>query len=56
METTLTDAPPVVEKQLNSFERYLTVWVALYMVAGLVLGQVAPGLVHTFLALFGAES
>jgi hypothetical protein len=47
METTLTDAPPVVEKQLNPFERYLTVWVALCMVAGVVLGQVAPGLVHT---------
>ena len=56
METTLTDAPPVVEKQLNSFERYLTVWVALCMVAGVVLGQAAPGLVHTFIALFGAES
>ena len=47
METTLTDAPPVVEKQLNPFERYLTVWVALCMVAGVVIGQVAPGLVHT---------
>jgi hypothetical protein len=29
METTLTDAPPIVEKQLNLFERCLTVWVAL---------------------------
>ena len=48
METTLTDAPPVVEKQLNPIERYLTVWVALCMVAGVVLGQAAPGLVHTF--------
>jgi len=25
METTLTDAPPIVEKQLNPFERYLKV-------------------------------
>lgn len=33
METTLTDAPLVVEKQLNPFERYLTVWVAFCMVA-----------------------
>jgi ACR3 family arsenite transporter len=46
METTLMDARPVVEKQLNLFERYLTVWVALCMVAGVMLGQVAPGLVQ----------
>ena len=26
------------------------------MVAGVVFGQVAPGLVHTFIALFGTES
>jgi len=31
METTLTDAPPVVEKQLNPFEPFLTAWVALCM-------------------------
>ncbi|MDE3039271.1 MAG: ACR3 family arsenite efflux transporter [Nitrospirota bacterium] len=41
------DVPPVVEKQLNPFERYLTIWVALCMVAGVVLGQIAPGLVQT---------
>jgi ACR3 family arsenite transporter len=46
MENTLMDAPPVVEKQLNPFERYLTIWVALCMVAGVVLGQVAPSLVQ----------
>ena len=40
------DAPPVVEKQLNPFERYLTIWVALCMVAGVLLGQVAPGLIQ----------
>ena len=57
METTLTDAPPVVEKQLNPFEHYLTVWVALCMVAGVVLGQVAPGLVHTLRTMeFGQGS
>jgi ACR3 family arsenite efflux pump ArsB len=44
METTLMDAPPVVEKQLHPVERYLTVWVALCMVAAVMLGQVAPGL------------
>ncbi len=57
MRTTLTDAPPVVEKQLNPFERYLTVWVALCMVAGVVLGQVVPGLVHTLRTMeFGQGS
>ncbi|MDP1948324.1 MAG: ACR3 family arsenite efflux transporter [Nitrospirota bacterium] len=39
--------PPVVEKQLNLFERYLTVWVALCMVVGIVIGQAAPGLIQT---------
>ncbi|MBI4189630.1 MAG: arsenical-resistance protein, partial [Betaproteobacteria bacterium] len=28
---------------LNFFERYLTLWVALCIVAGIVLGQVLPG-------------
>jgi len=57
METTLTDAPPAVEKQLNPFERYLTVWVGLCMVAGVVLGQIATGLVHTLRTMeFGQGS
>ncbi len=43
METTLMDAPPVVEKQSNPFERFLTVWVARCMVAGVVLGRYQTG-------------
>src|SRR6266481_9778983 len=31
------------EKKINGFERYLTVWVALCMVAGLALGKWLPG-------------
>ena len=31
------------QKQLNVFERYLTLWVALCIVGGIVLGKVAPG-------------
>ncbi|MEY4704738.1 MAG: hypothetical protein RL042_934 [Nitrospirota bacterium] len=51
------DAPPAVEKQLNPFERYLTVWVSLCMVAGVALGQLAPGLVQTLRAMeFGQGS
>lgn len=34
------------EKRLNVFERYLTVWVALCMIAGVLLGQSAPGFVY----------
>ena len=30
-------------KNLNIFERYLTLWVALCIVAGIVLGKIAPG-------------
>jgi ACR3 family arsenite transporter len=51
------DARPVVEKQLNLFERYLTVWIALCMVAGVVLGRLAPGLVQTLRTMeFGQGS
>jgi ACR3 family arsenite transporter len=37
-----TAAPPA----LGLFERYLTLWVSLCIVAGIALGQVAPGLFH----------
>lgn len=51
------DAPAVVEKQLNPFEHYLTVWVALCMVAGVVLGHVVPGFVQTMRTMeFGQNS
>ena len=38
-----TDTPPVSGSGLGLFERYLTVWVLLCMVGGIVLGKVAPG-------------
>jgi len=31
------------EKKLNVFEKYLTIWVALCIVGGIVLGKLAPG-------------
>jgi ACR3 family arsenite transporter len=37
---------PVTKKKLNLFERYLSVWVGACMLVGLLLGKVAPGLVH----------
>lgn len=45
------------EKRLNLFERYLTVWVGLCMVAGILLGQWAPATVQVLRSLeFGEGS
>lgn len=55
-ETTLTvtaEAPP---KRLNLFERYLTVWVALCMVAGVLIGKALPGLVAAVRSMESGES
>ena len=46
------DAPQVTTKRLSFFERYLTLWVALCMVIGVLIGQAMPGLVSS---LRGAE-
>lgn len=46
MEATLMVSPATSGKRLNPFERYLTIWVGLCMVAGVLLGQWALGLVH----------
>ncbi len=44
-------------KQLNVFERYLTLWVGLCMVAGVLLGQSAPAAVQVLRGLeFGRGS
>lgn len=47
MELTLTAPIPAIEKRLNLFERYLTLWVGLCMAFGIVLGRWAPGVVAT---------
>jgi ACR3 family arsenite transporter len=45
------------EKRLNIFERYLSVWVALCMVVGVVLGKSLPGLTANLRTLeFGTGS
>jgi ACR3 family arsenite transporter len=47
LATTVENSPIVVQtKRLNLFERYLTVWVGLCMVAGLALGMLFPGMVR----------
>jgi len=44
-------------KRLNLFERYLSVWVGLCMVAGVAIGKAVPGLVQTLRSLeFGDGS
>ncbi len=54
MTATLVEQSPALStpKRLNFFERYLTLWVAVCMTAGLALGTWAPGVVH---ALRGME-
>lgn len=36
-------SPESTTKQLNVFERYLTLWVALCILGGIILGKLAPG-------------
>ncbi|RQW05773.1 arsenical-resistance protein, partial [candidate division KSB1 bacterium] len=33
-------------KSLNIFERYLTIWIGLCIVGGILLGKIAPGVAH----------
>jgi len=52
MATLVEQSAVSAPKRLNFFERYLTLWVAVCMAAGLALGTWAPGVVH---ALRGME-
>jgi ACR3 family arsenite transporter len=48
---------PLRLKRLNVFERYLTLWVGLCMLAGLAVGKWVPGLVDALRRLeFGQNS
>jgi ACR3 family arsenite transporter len=46
MEAILMVSPATSGKRLNPFERYLTIWVGLCVVTGVLLGKWALGLVH----------
>ncbi|MEE9518373.1 MAG: hypothetical protein V3V52_14790, partial [Candidatus Adiutricales bacterium] len=48
MKMTAESAPYSAEKGLGVFEKYLTVWVVLSILGGIILGRVAPS-VATFL-------
>jgi ACR3 family arsenite transporter len=48
-------AAPAAAPSIGFFERYLTVWVALCIVAGIVLGQWLPGLSRAIAALEVAQ-
>ncbi|MGE5218321.1 MAG: ACR3 family arsenite efflux transporter [Chloroflexota bacterium] len=45
VETTVTTSARATPKRLNLFERYLTAWVGLCMVIGVLLGKAFPGIV-----------
>ena len=56
---TIIENPPAVQtpKRLNFFERYLTLWVGICMVAGLAVGTWAPGIVRSLRGMeFGRGS
>lgn len=44
-------SPANERKMTNVFERYLTVWVALCIIGGIVLGKIAPGLAKSLDAM-----
>lgn len=46
MDAALAIQAPAQIKRLNPFERYLSLWVALCIVAGVVIGRVFPGVVN----------
>ena len=57
MDAAITEIIPAQEKRLNLFERYLTGWVGLCMVAGILLGQSAPAAVQLLRSMeFGQGS
>ena len=57
VETTLTKTAEEAPKRLNLFERYLTAWVGLCMVIGIMLGRIFPGIIAAVRDMeFGQQS
>ncbi len=54
---THTTVPPLADKRLGVFERYLSLWVGLCMVVGVLLGKALPGFIDSMRRLeFGQGS
>lgn len=51
MTSDYSQAPPQAGGELNIFERYLTLWVAVCIVAGILLGRVFPSVAQTLDAM-----
>ncbi len=57
MQTTNQQAAPPEKKQLGHFERYLSLWVGICMVAGVLLGKSLPGFMDSLRKMeFGEAS
>jgi ACR3 family arsenite efflux pump ArsB len=56
MASALNQPGRVSAPKLAFFERYLSLWVALCMLAGVIAGKLFPAAVATATALFGPES
>jgi arsenite transporter len=57
MAMTTEIRPPAPARRLNPFERYLSLWVGLCMIAGLALGKSSPGLIAALREMeFGSGS
>jgi ACR3 family arsenite transporter len=57
VETTLVGAEQATAKRLNFFERYLTAWVGLCMIIGVLLGKAMPALIAVVRGMeFGEDS
>jgi len=45
-QSSAAEATSARKSEMGRFERFLTVWVALCIIAGIVLGQLMPGVFH----------
>jgi ACR3 family arsenite transporter len=54
--TTAVGAAAQSKAAMNTFERYLTVWVALCIVAGVALGSIVPAPFHVLGGMTVARS
>ncbi len=51
METLESASPKPSERQMSFFERYLSVWVALCMALGILMGKLVPSMTSALRAI-----